>query len=102
MSVAGGANGLAQLVAQGDDPAVQIAQRFIIADAPLVHEESVVGYRLNLKIVVEGGYLLNFAFGLVVENCAEQLSRFAGGADYKTVAQLFEPSFRYTRVASVI
>ena len=84
MSVAGCNDGFAELFAERNYLAVEV---FKILDcrSALGNEEIIITKRLNFEIVVKLGYFFDIGFAPVVNNCLVKFSRFAGGADYKTV-----------------
>ena len=81
MHVAGGADGLAQLLAQADDGAVVVLQFLVVLRLALADQEAVVAQRLDLEIVVERRDALELVPVLMVAHGLEQLPRLAGGAD---------------------
>ena len=83
MHVAGGADGLAQLLAQADDGAVEILQLLHRLHVAVAQHEHVVAHRLYLQIVVKAGDALQLRPLPVIRHRPEQLARLAGRADDK-------------------
>lgn len=76
--VAGGADGLSQLLAQPDDGAVKLPQFLLRLDIAVAQHEHIVADGLDLQIVVERGDALQLRPVLVVRHSPEQLARLAG------------------------
>ena len=66
MRVAGCNYGLVVFFAQLNDPAVEIAKILLVLCLFLSYKESVVGNRLNFKIIVEIDDLLYLCLGTVL------------------------------------
>ena len=90
VDVAGGADGLAQLVSQPDDGAVELPQLLLRLHVAVSQHESVVAQGLDLQIVIVRGDALELVPVLVVCHRTEQLSRLAGGAHDDAVAVLVQ------------
>ena len=86
MHVAGGADRLAQLLAEPHDRAVEFPELLVRAHAAVTDHEPVVAQRLDLQIVVIGGNALELRPILMVDDCAEQLARLARRADDQSFA----------------
>ena len=86
MDVARRADGLAELLAELDDRAVEVLQILVIAHRAVTHEKAVVAQGLDLKKIIERGDALELVPVLVVDDGAEQLARLAGGADDQALA----------------
>ena len=67
VSVTGSDYRLIVLFAEGDYAPVEISERFVIRDLMLVHQKSIIGKRLYLKIVVKVYYILDLRFGLTLK-----------------------------------
>ena len=102
MRVAGGNDRLAELFAQRDDPAVEIAQPLVVRDLALGDQEAVVADRLDLEVIVERGDALDLVLRLPVQHGAEQLARLARRADDEAVAVLLQHGLRDAGIAAVI
>ena len=88
MHVAGGDDGLAELLAEPDDGAVEAAQLLLILGKTLVEHEAVVADGLDLEEVIERRDALELRPALVVQDGLEQLARLAGRADDEPLAPL--------------
>ena len=98
MHVAGGDNPLAQLFAEPDDGAIEVAQLLLAPSRTLAQHEAIVADGLDLEIIVEGRDALELLPVLVVRDRTEQLARViptnpveqvelaAGRADDKSLA----------------
>ena len=72
---------LTELVAEFNDAAVVIAERLLVLRDALADEERVVADGLDLEIIVVGSDLQQLIFVRAVHHRAEQLARFACGAE---------------------
>ena len=88
VDIACGAHGLAQLLAQADDDAVELPQFLLRLYLAVTEHKGVVAQGLDLQIVVERGNALQLCPILMISDGAEQLARFAGRADNETLAML--------------
>ena len=76
--VAGGDDGLSQLLAELDDGAVEAAQFFLVLGKALVEHEAVVADGLDLQKVIEASDTLQLRPAFVVQDCLKQFARLAG------------------------
>ena len=81
VDVAGGADGLVQLLAQADDGAVELPQLLLRLDVTVAEHEHIVADGLNFQIVVKRRDAPELGPVLVVLHRLEQLPGLAGGAD---------------------
>ena len=102
MSIAGSDYGLVVFFAKLNYAAVKIAQILVILCFFICDKESVVGYGLNFKVIVEINYLLDLGLGLVFKNSGKELSRLTRRADYQALAVLFKLGLGDSRVSLVI
>ena len=86
MHVAGGDDPLAQLLAEPDNGAVEVAQLLLAPDRALAQHEAIIADGLDLEIIVERRDALELLPILVIRDRAEQLARLAGRADDKPFA----------------
>ena len=86
MDVAGGADRLAQLLAQTDDGAVELPQVLLRLDIAVADHELVVAQGLDLQIVVERGDAAQLRPVLMVGHRLEKLARLAGRTDDEALA----------------
>ena len=94
MHVAGGDDGLAHLLTEGDDAAVEIPQRLVVGHGAVFDEEAVVRQRHDLEVVIERGDALKFGLAAAAQHGVEQLARLAGRADDEPLAELREHALR--------
>ena len=78
VSIAGSANGLTKLLAQAIDLAIDLAKVLLAVNSSLSKEEFIIGYRLNLKIIVEFRDVLYVLIGSSFKDRAIKLALFAG------------------------
>ena len=97
MHVAGGDDGLPQLLAEPDNGAVIVAQLLLAPDRALAQHEAIIADGLDLKVIVEGGDALELVPVLMVRDRAEQLARLAGRADDQPLAVRDQLAFRNDR-----
>ena len=102
MRIAGRHNGLAELFAELDHLAVEVAQSLVIAHLALGNEKAVVADRLDLEIVVKVCNILNILLRASVEDRTEKLARLAGGTDDQSLAVLLQKCLGDTRIALVV
>ena len=100
--VAGGDDGLAELLAEPDDGAVEAAQLLLILGKTLVEHEAVVADGLDLEEVIERRDALELRPALVVQDGLEQLARLAGRADDEPLAPLQDLRLRHNRHAAEV
>ena len=81
MHVAGGADGLVQLLAQLDDGAVEVPQFLFGSHIPIAQHEHIIADGLDLQIIVKRGDPPQFRPVLVIRHRPEELAGFAGRAD---------------------
>ena len=86
MHIAGGDDPLAQLLAEPDDGAIEVAQLLLAPGRALAQHEAIVADGLDLEIIVEGRDALELLPILVIRDRTEQLARLAGRADDKSLA----------------
>ena len=84
----------AQLLAQPDDFSVKVAKLFLVLRHALAQHKRIVADRLNFEVVVEPRNPLELRVVFAVRNGAEQLARFARGADDEALAVLVQNAFR--------
>ena len=99
VDVAGGNHRLVQLLAELDNAHVQLAQSLVVRNHALAHQELVIRDRLYFEIVVYRRYALYLFLRLSVEYRAEKLTRFAGAADYKSLAVFLQFGQRHAGLA---
>ena len=102
MHVARCADRNAQLFAEPDDLAVEIAQLFFVFRHALAQHERVVADGLNFKIVVEPRDPFEFRVVFAVHHRAEQFARLAGRADDDALAVFLQNFARGVRLAAEI
>ena len=102
MGVAGSNYGLVVFLAERNYLSVKLAESLVVCDGALCDKKSVVAYRLYLKIIVEGYYLLYLLFGLVLKHGSEKLACLTCRADYKSLAVLYELGLWNTRLSAVV
>lgn len=90
MHVAGGAHGLAELVAQAQHAAVEVLQALFVRDLAVADHEGVVARGLDFEVVVEGGDALDLPLALALDHGADELARLARGADDEPLAPRLE------------
>ena len=78
MHVARCDNGLAELLAELHDAAVEVAQGFLAAHGAVVEQEAVICQRHDFKIVVKRGDASELRVTLAAQHGLEHLARFAG------------------------
>ena len=100
--VAGGDEGLFQLVRKAHDAPVERAQPLLVAHRPVFHQETVVGEGHYLKVVVEGGDAPQLLRLRAAQHGVEHLARLAGGADEQPLAVLFQQAAGDDGVALVV
>ena len=99
VDVAGGADGLVQLLAQADDGAVELPQLLLRLDHTLAQHEGIVAQRLNLQEIVPGGNALKLRKVFPLYNCLKQLSSLAGRADNESLPVLVDQALGHDGVA---
>ena len=99
MDVARRADGLAELLAKLHDRAVEVLEVLVVIHRTVAHQKAVVAQGLDLKEIVKRGDALELVPVLVVDDGAEQLARFTGGADDQALAVRNELAFRNDRHA---
>ena len=99
MDVARRADGLAELLAKLHDRAVEVLEVLVVIHRAVAHQKAVVAQGLDLKEIVKRGDALELVPVLVVDDGAEQLARFTGGADDQALAVRNELAFRNDRHA---
>ena len=82
--VAGGYGALAQLVAEGEDPAVDVVEGLLVLHLALPDEEGVVAVGLDLQIIIVAGDLQQLLLRLAGEHRPVELPRLAGRAQNET------------------
>ena len=95
MYIAGSYGQLAQLVADGENFAVNIVQILFFPDLLMnffigTQHKSIVAVRLNFQIIIKVGDFLQLFVAFAVENSLVQLALLAGGADNNAVPVLFQ------------
>ena len=86
MHVARRHNGLAELLAELHDAAVEVAQGFLAAHGAVVEQEVVIRQRHDLEIVVKRRDAPQLRVALAAQHRLEHLARLAGRADDETLA----------------
>ena len=86
MHVARRHNGLAELLAELHDAAVEVAQGFLAAHGAVVEQEVVIRQRHNLEIVVKRRDAPQLRVALAAQHRLEHLARLAGRADDEALA----------------
>ena len=86
MHVARCDNGLAELLAELHDAAVEVAQGFLAAHGAVVEQEVVIRQRHDLEIVVKRRDALELRVALAAQHRLEYLARLAGRADDEALA----------------
>ena len=102
MHVARGYHRNAQLLAQPDNGAVQVAQALVVRHLPLPHQKGVVADGLNFQIIVEPGDLLQLVPRLTRQHRPEQLACLAGAAEDQPLPVLLNHHPRHMRTAAEI
>ena len=102
MGIAGSANGLTKLLAQAIDLAIDLAKVLLAVNSSLSKEEFIIGYRLNLKIIVELRDVLYVLIGSSFKDRAVKLTLLAGRTNYKSVAVLLDNRLGHSRSSAVI
>ena len=97
MDVARRADGLAELLAKLHDRAVEVLEVLVVIHCTVAHQKAVVAQGLDLKEIVKRGDALELVPVLVVDDGAEQLARFTGGADDQALAVRNKLTFRNDR-----
>ena len=90
MHVARCHDGLAELLAELHDAAVEVAQGFLAAHGAVIEQEVIIGQRHDLEIVVKRRDASELRVALAAQHSLEHLSRLAGGADDETLAVFHE------------
>ena len=90
MHVARGNDGLAELLAELHDAAVEVAQGFLAAHGAVVEQEAIIRQRHDLKIVVKRGDASELRVALAAQHGLEHLARLAGRADDEPLAVFHE------------
>ena len=99
MHVARRDDGNAAFFAQPDDFAVQLAQLFVVPDAPLAHEELVVADGLDFEIIVKARDARKRLIVLAVQHGAEKFARLARAAEQQPVSIFLDEFSRHMRTA---
>ena len=86
MHVARRHDGLAELLAELHDAAVEVAQGFLAAHGTVVEQEVVIGQRHDLEIVVKRRDASELRVALAAQHRLEHLARLAGRADDEALA----------------
>ena len=86
MHVARRHNGLAELLAELHDAAVEVAQGFLAAHGAVVEQEVVIRQRHDLEIVVKRRDAPQLRVALAAQHRLEHLARLAGRANDETLA----------------
>ncbi len=86
MHVARRHNGLAELLAELHDAAVEVAQGFLAAHGAVVEQEVVIRQRHDLEIVVKRRDAPQLRVALAAQHRLEHLARLAGRADDEALA----------------
>ena len=99
MHVAGGADGLSQLVAQPQHALVQLLQALFVLDDAFPHHERIVAGGLDLQIVVERRDALDVALAFALHHRADQLARLARRTHDQPLAVFLQLALEDVRAA---
>ena len=99
MHIARRHDGLAELLAELHDAAVEVAQGFLAAHGAVVEQEVVIGQRHDLEIVVKRRDASELRVALAAQHRLEHLARLARRADDEALAVFHEQALGDGRIA---